>query len=146
MTVKELFMAMETSKDYEVFKNELHVYDTTGRIFFGTFQRENPESLPYWLTFCEVESFSMGMNSLWVRIKDFRGDLTLKKEFQRNCIVYRGVKVTGFDYHLVGGASAQYEPEFINIFDGDKTSTVKIKDGGFKYRGYQYYLRDVIKY
>lgn len=144
MTIKELWNVLEISE--EDGKQCLYISDKTGNIKLGNFYKRKGATIPDWLNYIDVDSFKIGHDSIYVRVKDFVGDLTLKRPYQENAIEYRGVTVKGFDFEKVGGFFGSFEPSFINIDNGDKVTKVKVKETYFNYKGIKYSLGDIRRY
>ncbi|MBO7733889.1 MAG: hypothetical protein J6S67_15100 [Methanobrevibacter sp.] len=142
MTVKELWKVLEISE--EDGKQCMYIYDKTGNIKLGCFYKRKDATIPDYFNYIDVETFKIGYDSIYIRVKDFVGDLTLKKPYQENAILYRGVTVKGFDFEKVGGFFGDFVPSFVNIDNGDKVTKVKLKDTYyFNYKGIKYSLSNV---
>lgn len=140
MTIYQLWQVMETKKD-DAFC--LHIFDKTGNVNLGAFYKDNETRIPDYFKYIEIENISIGYDTIYTKVKDFRGDLKTKS----------GARVTvfGFDFDNGGDYFNDYKPAFINISDGEKISKIKLKpcDGygyTFYYKRQKYDLSDVIRY
>ena len=127
----------------------VYVFDKTGMVDFGSFYK-GKDSLPTWLKYVNVRSFTASDNTLWIKLNDFRGDLQTRNDDI-------SVKVLGFDYIKGDGFFDKYTPDYIIVEVNHiarcekKVKHLKVTPDSyagytFKIYGKKYSMRDVIRY